>query len=76
MFEDFRKQADEAAFPDPDPDPNDLSDGILIDQRKQRFLGMTAIQRLAIAILLLFMTCVLGTLFLLVTERVIPPIFG
>jgi hypothetical protein len=67
MFEDFRKQ---------DPDPNDLSDGILIDQRKQRFLGMTAIQRLAIAILLLFMTCVLGTLFLLVTERVIPPIFG
>ncbi len=34
------------------------------------FLGMTAPQRFVIAVMLLMMTCLLGTLFLLVTNKI------
>ncbi len=40
-----------------------------------RFLGMTPPQRFVIAVLVLMMTCVLGALFLLVTEKVVPAFF-
>lgn len=39
------------------------------------FLGMTAPQRFVIALLLLFMTCVLAGFFLLLTERMVLPIY-
>ncbi len=37
------------------------------------FLGMTAIQRFVIAIMLLFMICILSSFCLLVTERISLP---
>jgi len=48
-----------------------------IEKRRQpsgkRFLGMTPLQRLIIAIMLFFITTLIGTLFLLVTGRVVLP---
>ena len=38
-------------------------------------LGMTATQRLVIAIMLFIMTCIVGSLMLLVFEIVVPPAF-
>ena len=40
------------------------------------FLGMTPVQRFIIALMLLFMIIILGVLFLLVTEKIVLPIFG
>lgn len=40
---------------------------------RSRFLGMTAEQRLIIAIMLLMMVCIVGSLFLLVFGKVMPP---
>lgn len=44
-------------------------------RQKEPFLGMTAAQRFVIALLLFFMVCLLGSFCLLLTERVMPPIF-
>lgn len=41
--------------------------------RSKTYLGMTAAQRFVIAVLFLFVVCLLGAMLLLVTERVIPP---
>lgn len=38
-----------------------------------RLLGMTAEQRLILAIMILLMVCIVGSLFLLVFGKVIPP---
>lgn len=38
----------------------------------ERLLGMTAPQRFVISVMLLLMTSVLGTLILLVTQKVVP----
>ena len=76
MFEDFRNQADESSFPDQDPELDDLRNGLSIDRPQQHLFGMTSVQRFAISVLLLLMTCVLGALFLLVTESVILPFFS
>jgi len=40
-----------------------------------RFLGMTPFQRFVIIFLIFMLTCVLGSFCLLVTEKVVPPIF-
>jgi hypothetical protein len=40
-----------------------------------KFLGMTAGQRLIVAIMLFIMTCIVGSLALLVFEVVVPPAF-
>jgi len=40
-----------------------------------RFLGMTPFQRFVIVFLIFMLTCVLGSFCLLVTEKVILPIF-
>jgi hypothetical protein len=39
------------------------------------FLGMTAPQRFVIVLMMLFMTCILGTFCLLITEKIVPPFF-
>ena len=70
MFEDFRKQAEEADFPDEDLDDDDSRNG------GGRFLGMTPVQRFIVALMLLFMTIILGSLFLIVTSKVNIPSLG
>jgi hypothetical protein len=74
MFEDFRKQTENAAFPEEMPE-DELKVDIQEDQERQ-FLGMTAPQRFVVAVLLLFMVILLGALFLLVTSKVTPPFFS
>ncbi len=37
------------------------------------FLGMTASQRFVIVLMMLMMTCVLGTFFLVATEKIVLP---
>jgi hypothetical protein len=39
------------------------------------FLGMTAPQRFVIVLMLLFMTCILGSFCLLVSDKVVLPFF-
>lgn len=70
MFEDFRKQSDEGSLSSDDQ----LDADIVVSQRRTDFLGMTAPQRFVIAVILLLMTCILGTFFLLVTEKIVLPI--
>ncbi len=42
-------------------------------QPAKTFLGMTAAQRFALALLLLMMTCVIGSFCLLITQKVVIP---
>lgn len=69
MFEDFRKQSDQGEmFNEQEQDAD-----IVVSRRQSNFLGMTAPQRLIIALMLLMMTCILGTFCLLVTEKIVLP---
>lgn len=70
MFEDFRKQSDEGTFEE--QMDAELDSGLVVSQRRTNFLGMTAPQRFVIALMLLMMTCILGTFCLLVTEKIVP----
>lgn len=74
MFDDFRQATDETSFEEQPEETEEV--GMAISQPQQRFLGMTAAQRLVIAVMLLLMTCVLGAFCLLVTERIAPPFLG
>jgi len=38
-----------------------------------RFLGMTVVQRFILALMLLVAICALGTMFLLITGKILPP---
>jgi hypothetical protein len=76
MFDEFRQEADEYSFEDTldaedEPDVYAFKDGPA--PKKRSFLGMTPVQRFVIAVLLLMMTCILSSFFLLVTERIAPP---
>jgi len=71
MFDDFRRDADEKdldeAFKEPEetlPPPR--------RRRPRRIMGMTGPQRFVIALMLLFMTCLLSTFLLLVAQKIVP----
>ncbi|MFL7890817.1 MAG: hypothetical protein ACK2UM_13875 [Anaerolineales bacterium] len=73
MLDDFRDEANASPyFNDAD---TEYFDEITPARRQGKFLGMTAGQRLVVAIMLLVMTCVVGSLALLVFEVVVPPAF-
>jgi hypothetical protein len=74
MFEDFRKQIEDASFPD-DVQKEGQSGETLFDDQKRLF-GLTPTQRFFIALMLLIMTVILGILFLLVTSKIAPPLIG
>jgi hypothetical protein len=83
MFDDFRQQAaDESAFEETNNQRTDSEPTRKLSIKLPRqasslaagggpdiFLGMTAAQRLVISIMLLMMTCTMGLLILLVTEK-------
>jgi hypothetical protein len=74
MFEDFRKQAEEADFSDDDQEAE-----LRVKTSRNnngRFLGITPVQRFIIALMLLFMIIILGLLFLMVTSKIVLPAFG
>jgi hypothetical protein len=74
MFDDFRKQTEDASFPDEVQKEEPSGETPFGEQRN--FLGMTPAQRFIIALMLLVMTIVLGVLFLLVTSKIAPPFIG
>ena len=76
MFEDFRKQAEETTFEEPQTEEDILRDDVLDDEPEVHFLGMTAPQRFALMALLFVMTSILGILLLLITDRVALLAFG
>lgn len=72
MLDEFREQANTSELYE---ESDETFEEIKPYRPKKRFLGMTAGQRLLIALLLLFAVCILGTLTLLVTERISLPFF-
>jgi len=73
MFEDFRKQIDDASFKDEDEQEEPQLERT---HQEHHFIGITPPQRFIVAILLLMMTFILGVLFLLVTAKIVPPFLG
>lgn len=73
MFEDFRNQIDDSSL-----HKNDQAEKPLVESYHEdsQFLGMTPVQRFIVAFLLLMMVIILGTLFLLVTSKIVPPFLG
>jgi hypothetical protein len=74
MFEDFRKQTEDASFPDDNQTEESPVKNLFSEQR--HFLGLTPVQRFIVAFMLLLMTIILGVLFLLVTSKIFPPFLG
>ncbi len=67
-LEELREQAQSQGFVDETPEAAPIP-----PYRERRILGLTAFQRLIIALLLLMITCMTGSFFLLVTQRVVLP---
>lgn len=74
MFEDFRKLIDDSAFND-DGQKEENPEGTPFGKPRQLF-GLTPIQRFFVAFMLLVMTIVLGSLLLLVTQKIALPFLG
>jgi hypothetical protein len=55
-----------------DFDDEDYFDDETPSQERRYFLGMTPVQRFVIAVMVLMITCIIGTFYLLVTEKVVP----
>lgn len=68
MLEDFRQQAKTSPF----FEEEDSTQGKK-EPEKNYFLGLSPAQRFLVALLLLFMTCLVGTFLLLVTDKVVLP---
>jgi hypothetical protein len=83
MFEELRQQAEESehkqnAIEDAQPEEESYTEKpvqIRLSPPK-RVLGMTAPQRFVIVFMLLLEVILIGSMFLLVTQKVIPPIFN
>jgi hypothetical protein len=73
MLDDFREQANSSPLFNED---ENLDLNAFSPRTRRLFLGMTPAQRFVIAVMLLAIVCLLGTFFLLVTEKIVlPPIF-
>jgi len=75
MLDDLREQASESDFFMGDENDFEYSDVKISRPTVRHFLGMTPLQRFVIAVMVLLMVCVLGSFFLLVTERIYLPFF-
>jgi hypothetical protein len=73
MLDDFREDANASPYFEDEGD--EYFDELTPSSSGTRILGMTPVQRLVIAIMLFIMTCIVGTLTLLVFEIVVPPAF-
>ena len=76
-YDSFRQQADDNVFQEPEKPAEETVSGIPSRRSRRKrgnFLGMTAMQRFIIAVMVLMMTCLLGTFCLLVTQKIVPPL--
>lgn len=71
MLDDFRDDAD--ASPEFIDEAEEFYEDYSVPPQRGRILGMTAEQRLILAVMLLMMVCIVGSLFLLVFGKVVPP---
>jgi hypothetical protein len=71
MLDEFREDAN--ASPYFEDETEEYFEEVRSYSGRKKILGMTAAQRLVIAVMILIMTCVVGSLMLLVFERVVPP---
>lgn len=74
MLDEFREQASASPFLDEELEEADEK-ARAMQVPPQRFLGMTPGQRFVISFMLLMMACLLSAMFLLVTGKVVPPLF-
>jgi hypothetical protein len=72
MLDDFREEAN--ASPYFEDEGTEYYEEVNMPRSRKKLLGMTAAQRLIVAIMLLLMTCIVGSLALLVFEVVVPPV--
>lgn len=72
-IEELRQQASETPLEEQDAEQT-FSASVRLPSRV-RFLGMTPFQTCIVAALLLIITCLLSTFCLLVTGKVVPPVF-
>jgi hypothetical protein len=70
MLDDFRKQIDPSLF-DEEEEPSAAAPQVV--RPTGHFLGITPFQRFIIAVMLLAIVCLLGSLGLLVTGKVVLP---
>ncbi len=68
MLDDLRNLASQPA--EEEPEPSEKKHEKRRKSPDKNFLGMTAAQRFVVALLLFLMVLILGTLFLVVTEKV------
>lgn len=73
MFDDLRQQADQSSFGQPEEEEDAYAMKEAPAQPRDRLFGMTPAQRFVIAVLLLMMVLIVGSLFLLVTEKIYLP---
>ncbi len=74
MLDELREEASKSEFTVDEEEALEF-EGQLPPRPRRYFLGMSPAQRFFIALMLLMMTCLLGVFFLLVTERIAPPLF-
>ena len=73
MLDDFRDEAN--ASPYFDDEGTEYYEEVNTARGGGKLLGMTAAQRLIVAIMLFMMVCIIGSLAMLVFEVVVPPFF-
>ncbi len=71
MLDDLREQAGDMDFFADDEESYDYNE--IPTASPTLFMGMTPVQRFIIAVLVMFMTCIMGTFCLLVTEKIALP---
>jgi hypothetical protein len=71
MLDEFRDEANASPFFEDETE--EYYEEVRQYRPRKKILGMTAAQRLVIAIMVLFMTCIVGGLMLLVFGIVVPP---
>ncbi len=74
MFDDLRQQAAQGPLGQPEEEEQDIyamQEAPAVP--RDRLLGMTPVQRFVIALLLLFMSVILSSLCLLVTQKIYIP---
>ena len=74
MLDDLREQASDSDHFSEEQPVFEYKDEEETRESKNLFLGMTPVQRFVIAVMILMMVCVMGTFFLLVTEKIYLPI--
>ncbi len=77
MLDNLRESASQSPFfqEEPSPESNQPAPSPKRKRSSGTFLGMTPVQRFVIAFMLFLMTCMLGTLFLMVTEKIVIRLF-